>query len=83
MTVDEIVDDVRQALGLSDRQVLVNVIVMGEYVDLDPGAEQPERRRLSVQVSDELEPWTAIGMLQFCQMRENDAVRNAWEDDED
>ena len=83
MTVDEIVADVRNALGLSDDQVLVNVIVMGEYVDLDPAAEQPERRRLAIQVSDELEPWTSIGMLRFAQMREDEAVGDAWDDDED
>ena len=83
MTVDEIIADVRDALALTEDQVLVNVIVMGEYVDLDPDAEQPDRRRLAIQVSDELEPWTSIGMLRFAQMREDGAVRNAWEDDED
>lgn len=81
MTVDEIVADVRAALGLTDDQVLVNVIVLGEYVDLDPAAESPDRRRLAMQSSDELEPWTAIGMLRFAQMRENDAVRDAWDDE--
>lgn len=82
MTVDEIVADVRRALGLSDDQVLVNVIVMGEYVDLAPEAESPERRRLAMQSSDELEPWTSIGMLRFAQMRESDAVRDAWDDED-
>lgn len=81
MTVDEVVADVRAALGLADDQVLVNVIVIGEYVDLDPDVHEPQRRRLAMQSSDELEPWTSIGMLRFAQMRENDAVRDAWDDD--
>lgn len=81
MTVDEILADVRAALGLHDDQVLVNVIVLGEFVDLGPEAESPERRRLAMVSSDELEPWTSIGMLRFAQLRENDAVRNEWDDD--
>lgn len=81
MTVDEILADVRGALGLVDSEVLVNIIVIGEYVTLDENAEQPDRRRLAMHSSDELEPWTSIGMLRFAQMREDNAVRK-YEDDE-
>jgi len=83
MTVDEIVADVRAALSLGDDEVLVNLIVLGEYVTLDPGAEQPNRRRLAMTSSDELEPWTSIGMLRFAQMREDNQVRNQWDEDDD
>ena len=79
MTVDEIVADLRAALGLGDTDVLVNIIVMGEFVTLDQDADQPDRRRLSYLASDELEPWTSIGMLRFAQMREDHAVTDAWE----
>lgn len=81
MTVDEIIADLPAALGLGSDAVLVNVIVMGEYVTLDQDAESPDRRRLSYIASDELEPWTSIGMLRFAQMREDDAVKDAWGDD--
>jgi hypothetical protein len=74
VNVDEIIADVRDALGLTDDQVLVNVVVLGEYVDLDPAAESPERRRMAMTSSDELEPWTSIGMLEFAKMREHRAV---------
>lgn len=83
MTVDEITANVREALGLADTDVLVNVIVMGEYVTLDQDADSPDRRRLAMTSSDELEPWTSIGMLRFAQMREDNAVRNYdWDADE-
>lgn len=81
MTVDEIVADIREALGLGAGDVLVNIIVMGEYVTLDQDATNPDRRRLCYLASDELEPWTSIGMLRFAQMREDNAVRDAWEDE--
>ncbi len=74
MTVDEILADVREGLGLIDEEVLVNVIVIGEYVTLDPDAEQPGRRRLAVVASEECEPWSVIGMLEFCKLREVAAV---------
>lgn len=76
MLADDVVTDVRRALGLRDSQVLVNVIVIGEYVDLDPDVESPERRRLAMVASDELEPWTSIGMLEFAKMREQRGVRD-------
>jgi len=83
MTVDEVVADVRAALGLADTDVLVNIIVIGEYVTLDQDAVSPERRRLAMHASDELEPWTSIGMLRFAQMREDNAVRDFLNDEDD
>lgn len=81
MTVDEIADDIRTALGLTSEEILVNVIVLGEFVTLDQEAEHPERRRMAIQVSDELEPWTSIGMLRFAQMREMDGLHTAdWDE---
>ena len=80
VNVDEVLADPRGALGLTDDEVLVNVIVLGEYVSLAADAEEPNRRRLTMVSSDELEPWTSIGMLRFAQMRENAAVVDAWKD---
>lgn len=74
MNVDEIVSNVREALDLSESQILVNVIVIGEYVELDGDAPSPERRRLAMTSSDELEPWTSIGMLEFAKMLEHNAL---------
>lgn len=82
MTVDEILADPRAALGLTNDEVLVNVIVLGEYVTLDQDAEQPNRRRLAMHASDELEPWTSIGMLRFAQLREHRAVDEQLDDDD-
>ncbi len=76
MDCNEILDDPRRALSLEDDQVLVNVIVLGEYVDLAEDAESPNRRRLAMTSSDELEPWTSIGMLEFAKMREHNAIRD-------
>lgn len=76
MTVDEVAADIRAALGLTESDILVNIIVLGEYVTLDQDADDPDRRRLAMTSSDELEPWTSIGMLRFAQMREDKAVRN-------
>jgi len=83
MTVDEIAANIREALGLDDDEVLVNVIVMGEYVTLAAGAAYPERRRISMISSDELEPWSSIGMLRFAQMREDAKLRGDWDDVDD
>lgn len=80
MTVDEIVADIRDALSLGNDDVLVNIIVMGEYVTLDQDAEHPDRRRLAYLASDELEPWTSIGMLRWAQMREDAAITRYDED---
>lgn len=82
VNVDEVLGDVRGALGLGEDEILVNVIVLGEYVSLAADAYEPNRRRLCMVASDELEPWTSIGMLRFAQMRENAAVVDAWKDDE-
>lgn len=81
MNTDEILSDPRSALGLDDDQVLVNVIVLGEYVDLGPDVDRPERRRLAVTSSDELEPWTSIGMLEFAKMIEHTAVADLTDDE--
>lgn len=83
MTTDEIIAYPREALGLAEHEVLVNVIVLGEYVTLDDTEYEPNRRRLAMVSSDELEPWTSIGMLRFAQLRENAAVRDAWDDDDE
>ena len=83
MTVDEICADLRVALGLLDEEILVNVIVLGEYVTLDQDADSPDRRRLGYVASNELEPWTSIGMLRFAQMQEYQAVASFLSDDED
>ncbi len=77
MNVDEIVADVRVGLGLTENEVLVNIIVMAEYVDLRPDAYAPNRRRLAFVSSDELEPWTAIGMMEYGKMREERGLRDA------
>lgn len=81
MTVDEIIADVRTALGLDPDEILVNVIVLGEFVTLSPDADSPERRRLAFQASEELEPWTSIGMLRFAQMQEHRAIGQMLDED--
>lgn len=69
-TVDEALADPRAALGLSDTDIPVNIIIMAEFVTLDDAEPCPDRRRLAMMSSDELEPWTSIGMLRMGQMRE-------------
>lgn len=83
MNVDDVVADVRAALELNDDDVLVNVIVVGEYITLAEDAENPDRRRLAYLSSDELEPWTAIGMLRYVQMLEDQAIGDYLEEGED
>jgi hypothetical protein len=82
VTVDEIIADVRDALGLEPDEILVNVIVLGEYVTLASDAVSPERRRLAFQASEELEPWTSIGMLRFAQMQEHRAIGQMLDDED-
>ena len=73
-STDEILTDPRSALELADTDVPVSVIVLVEYIDLDPDAERPESKRLAMISSDELNPWTTIGMLEFAKLTENAAI---------
>jgi hypothetical protein len=81
MTVDEVLADVRAALGLNSDEILVNVIVLGEYVTLSADAVSPDRRRLAFHASEELEPWTSIGMLRFAQTQEHQAIGQMFDED--
>lgn len=69
MTADELLADPIAGVALPDGAVPVTAIVVIEYVE--PASEnRPERRRLGWRASDELNPWTSIGIWEFLKQHE-------------
>lgn len=69
MIATELLDDPYEALHLPEGAFVVTSVVVVEYVE--PNSEdRPERRRLAWCVSDELNPWTSIGIWEFLKQRE-------------
>lgn len=68
-SADEVVDEPREHLNLPDGSFVVSACVVVEYVE--PGSDdRPDRRRLAWVASDELNPWTSIGIWEFLKQRE-------------
>lgn len=73
MTADEVLANPFVALSLPDDCIVVSAVVVVEYVE--PGSDdRPDRRRLAWVASDELNPWTSIGIWEFLKQREIAAV---------
>ena len=69
MTADELLADVIGALDLPDGAFPVTACIVIEYVH--PGSDnRPDRRRLAWCASDELNPWTSIGIWEFLKQQE-------------
>lgn len=69
MTVDELLADPLAAVDLPDGAFPVTAVVVMEYVH--PGSENnPHRKRLAWCASDELNPWTSIGIWEFLKQHE-------------
>lgn len=64
MSVDDILADPVGALGLPEGAIPVSAIVLVEY--LEPGSDNhPASKRLARATNEELEPWSAHGILSF------------------
>ncbi len=69
MNVDELLADPITAVNLPDGAFPVTACVVVEYVH--PGSDNnPQRRRLAWCSSDELNPWTSIGIWEFLKQHE-------------
>lgn len=73
MNADELLAAPIEALELPDGAFPVSAVIVVEYVH--PGSDNsPHRRRLAWAVSDELNPWTSIGIWKFLEQHEIAAV---------
>lgn len=78
-SADEVISDPLSALSLIDGQFVVSAVVVVEYVE--PGSDnRPDRRRLAWVASDELNPWTSIGIWEFLKQREVASIAGFVED---
>lgn len=69
MTADEVLANPWQAMSLPENAIVVSAVVVVEYVEPD-SEDRPDRRRLAWVASDELNPWTSIGIWEFLKQRE-------------
>lgn len=73
MNVDELLADPLAAVNLPDGAFPVTAVIVVEYVD--PGSDNsPERKRLAWCSSDELNPWTSIGIWEWLKQWETARV---------
>lgn len=73
MIATELLDGPYEALNLPENSFVVSAIVVVEYVE--PNSEnRPTRRRLAWCASDELNPWTSIGIWEFLKQHEVAAI---------
>jgi hypothetical protein len=75
MTADEVLANPWQAMSLPENAIVVSAVVVVEYVEPD-SEDRPDRRRLAWVASEELNPWTSIGIWEFLKQREIAQVAN-------
>ena len=72
-SVDEIIAHPVECIGLPERSLPVNIVLLIEYVE--PGSDNhPGRPRLATISNEGATPWVVIGMCEFAKAMEANSV---------